>query len=230
MQSGQPLGVAVRAEGEDVGEHSPGREGQREPECACNAGPALPDEVDRQQRQDEQAGVPEVERRQFVIRAERKTEQRRHLDGQRRGHGKAQDDEHLGVSGVRRFIGSAGADDQLLPQPLGVRACELARQRIEAAHALDRDQEGFFSCQAGLGQRRQLVAQMSLELLDVGTVKGLPAAQILPPLRDLLLERLIGEGRHAVHACIQIPRSVPSTTCHCCRCAASCARPSLVIR
>ena len=145
-------------------------------------------------------------------------------------HGQAQDDEYLGVSGVRRSIGRAGTDDQLLPQPLGMLACELARQRVEAAHALDRDQEGLFSGQASLGQRRQLVAQMSLELLDVGTVKGLPAAQILPPLRDLLLERLIGEGRHTVHAFIQIPRRVPSTACHCCRWAASCARPSLVIR
>ena len=98
-------------------------------------------------------------------------------------------------------------------------AGELARQRVEAAHALDRDQEGLFSGQAGLGQRRQLVAQMPLELLDVGAVKGLAAAQILPPLRDLLLERSIGEGRHAVHACIQSPRRVLSTTCHCCRCA-----------
>ena len=206
--------------GKMLAKNSPGREGQREPERALDAGPALPDEVERQQRQHEQAGVPEVEhRRRTTVRPE--TEQRGHLDGQRRGHGQAQDDEHLGVSGVRRFIGRAGADDQLLPQPVGMLACELARQRIEAAHALDRDQEGLFSGQAGLGQRRQLVAQMRLELLDVGTVKGLAAAQVLPPLRDLLLERLIGEGRHAVHACIQRPRRVPSTTCHCCRCAAS---------
>src|SRR6266540_2352569 len=109
-------------------------------------------------------------------------------------------------------------------------ACELARERIEVAHALDRDQEGLFSGEAGPGQGRQLVAQMPLELLDVRTVKDLAATQILPPLRDLLLERLIGEGRHAVHACIQIPRRVLSTTCHCCRWAASCARPSRVIR
>ena len=68
---------------------------------------------------------------------------------------------------------------------------------------------------------------MSLELLHVGTVNGPPAAKVFPPLRDLLLERLIGEGRHAVHASIQIPRRVPSTACHCCRWAASCARPSL---
>ena len=86
------------------------------------------------------------------------------------------------------------------------------------------------SGEPGLDERRQLVAQMSLELLHVGAVKRLPAAQVRPPLRDLFLERAIGEGRHAVHAFIQIPRRVPSTTCHCCRWAASCIRPSLVIR
>ena len=152
------------------------------------------------------------------------------MTAKRRGDGKAQDDERLGASGVRRLVGSVGGDDQLLPQPLGVLARELARQRIEAAHALDGDQEGFVSCQAGLRERRQLVAQMSLELLDVRTVKGLPAAHVRPPLRDLLLERLVGEGRHAGHAFIQMPRRVSSTTCHCCRWAASCARPSFVIR
>ena len=163
-------------------------------------------------------------------RAERNAEQRRHLDGQRRGDGKAQDDERLGACGVRRLVGGVGGDDQLLPQPLGVRACELARQRIQAAHALDRDQEGFVPCQAGLGERHQLVAQMPLELLHVGTMKGGPAAHVRAPLGDLLLERSIGEGRHAVHAFIQMPRRVSSTAFHCCRCAASCARPSLVMR
>ena len=108
--------------------------------------------------------------------------------------------------------------------------CELTRQRIEIAHALDRNQECFIPCQTGLGERRQLIAQMSLELLHVGTLKTLTAAYVRAPLRDLLFERLIGEGRHAGHSFIQIPRRVPSTTCHCCRWAASCARPSLVIR
>ena len=123
-----------------------------------------------------------------------------------------------------------GGNDQLLPQPFGVRARELSRQRIEAAHALDRDQERFITCQPALGERRQLIAQMSLELLDVGSVKGLPAADVRPPLRDLFLERLIGECRHTVHAFIQMPRSVPSTAFHCCRWAASSARPSFVMR
>jgi len=62
VQSGQLLSVAARAEGEEVGEKSPGREGQREPEAARNARTTLPHEIDRQQWQDEQTGVAEVER------------------------------------------------------------------------------------------------------------------------------------------------------------------------
>ena len=152
------------------------------------------------------------------------------LTAKRRGDGQAQDDERLGALRCSPTHRRVGGHDQLLPQPLGVRARELARQRVEAAHALDRDQERFISRQPGLGERRQLVAEMPLELFHVGTVNGLPAEQVGPPLRDLLLERSIGEGRHAVHAFIQRPRRVSSTTCHCCRWAASCARPSLVIR
>ena len=110
------------------------------------------------------------------------TKQRRHLDGQRRGDGKAEDDEQLGVCGIRR----------------------LARQRVKMAHALDRDHESFIRRQTGLGKSRELVAQMSLEFLDVRIVNGPPAAQGLTPLRDLLLERSIGEPRHTVHSFIEV--------------------------
>ena len=75
VQSGQLFCVAARVEGKDVGENSPGREGQREPEAACNTRLTLPHEVDRKQRQDEQAGVAEVER--FLTSVDPKTEQRR---------------------------------------------------------------------------------------------------------------------------------------------------------
>ena len=77
--------------------------------------------------------------------------------------------------------------------------------------------ERFISGKAGLGERGQLVAQVSLEFLHVGTVNRLPAAEVGPPLRDLILEWLIGEGRHTVQACIQMPRRVPSTAFHCSR-------------
>lgn len=105
-----------------------------------------------------------------------------------------------------------------------MRARELARQRIEVAHALYGNEERFIATQAGLGQLRQLIAEMGLELLDIGAVERLAASHVGAPLRDLLLEWAIVECRHAVQASIQMPRSVLSTACHCCRWAASCAR------
>ena len=50
------------------------------------------------------------------------------------------------------------------------------------------------------------------------------------PVRDVILDGLLGEGRHTGHACIQMPRRVPSTAFHGSRWAASGARPSFVIR
>ena len=83
--------------GKTLANTAPAAKGSASQRPLTNVQPTLPHEVDREQREDEQAGVPDVEQRQLVIRAERKTEQRRHLDGQRRGDGKAQDDERLGV-------------------------------------------------------------------------------------------------------------------------------------
>jgi hypothetical protein len=144
VQSSEHFSVAARKERINVGEHSSGREGQREPEAASNIRAALPHEVGGEQREDEQGGVPKVERRQLLVWTESNTEQRRHLDGQCRGDRKAQNDETFGVCGARRLI-AVGGDDELLPQSLGMRACEFARQRIEAAHTFDRNQKRFIS-------------------------------------------------------------------------------------
>ena len=104
MQNGQNVRVAALrkvielfsiVEGVEIGEHRGGRERQREPQARGSARPTLPQEVNRQQRKDEETGVPEVQRRHFLVRAERNTEERRQLDGQRRNDGKAQDDEYL---------------------------------------------------------------------------------------------------------------------------------------
>ena len=79
MQDGQYLSVATLqgvvepfwiVEGKDVGEDGRGREGQCQPEVAHCFQPALPYEVDRQQREHEQAGVAEIERRHIRIRVE----------------------------------------------------------------------------------------------------------------------------------------------------------------
>ena len=126
MQSGQHLGVAARPEAEHVGENRPGREGQRQPEAARAARPTLPNEVDGEQRQHEQARVPGVERLVYETTVESKTEQRRHLDNQRCRKGQTQDDQRLGPRIRPRVIDVAGGDDQLPPQPFRVLARKLA--------------------------------------------------------------------------------------------------------
>ena len=68
-------------------------------------------------------------------------------------------------------------------------ARELAREGVEVAHPLDRDEERLVGREARLGESRDLLAQMVLELRHVDGVDGLPAAEVAPPLVDLLLER-----------------------------------------
>ncbi len=214
-----------------VGEHRPSHERERQPQGADSVQPPLPHEVDGEQREDKQRGVPEVEQRQLGIRVEVHTEQLRQLDRHRGGDGKAQDDECLGACSVRRVVRCVGGDDQLLPQPLGVLAREFSGERVEAAHALDRDEEGFVRRKTGVREGGQLVAEVAFELGHVGTVDGLPATQVHPPLRDLLFEgRAVQRRRHAGHAFIQMQRSVSFTACHCCCWASSWTRPSGVMR
>ena len=129
-------------------------------------------------------------------------------------------------------------------------ARELTRERVEVAHALHRHQERFIGVESRVDQDRHLLAQMVFQLRHVDRVDRLPAAEIAPPLVDLLLERdsgisdpaslrlllavggltpvqLAGTDRETVR---QMPRSVASTACHCLRCSSSCARPWDVIR
>jgi hypothetical protein len=69
-----------------------------------------------------------------------------------------------------------------------VLARELARERVEVAHPLDRDEERLVRREPGLGQRRDLLAQVILELRHVDGVDRLPSPEEAPPLVDLLLE------------------------------------------
>ncbi len=111
-----------------------------------------------------------------------------------------------------------------------MRPGKLARDGVKAAHPLDRDEKGLVAVKPAVDERGQLIAQVRLELFDVCALDGSPAAHVASPLRDLVFERRVGKGGHAVLTLIQMPRKVPSTTCHCWRCAASCDFPSLVMR
>ena len=91
-----------------------------------------------------------------------------------------------------------------------------------------------------------LLAQMVFQLGDIDRMDRLTAAEVAPPLVDLLLERdpvierghrqaPCGRGAAAAVSCgtlsiCQMPRSVASTACHWRRSSASCVWPRDVIR
>ncbi len=96
-------------------------------------------------------------------------------------------------------------------------AGELTGHRVKAAHAFDRHEECLIRRQSGLGQPLDLIAEVPLQLLHVGLTNRPTAAQIAPPMCDLFIQQRALRGyRHAGQAFNQIPRSVLSTTCHCC--------------
>ena len=81
-------------------------------------------------------------------------------------------------------------------------ARELAREGVELAHALHRHQERLVGGEPRGGQHRHLLAQMVLQLRDVDGVDRLPAAEVAPPLVDLLLERhRVIRSRHRQAPC-----------------------------
>jgi hypothetical protein len=121
---------------------------------------ALPSEVGDEERQHEEAGISEVEQRVGVGLAEdMPAEQLRKLDGCGGRGSERKNEERFGAEGRPLRLAHVGAgDDELLPQPVGVFARELARQRVEAAHALDRDEKGFVASETSVRQRRHLIA------------------------------------------------------------------------
>ena len=70
-----------------------------------------------------------------------------------------------------------------------VLARELPREVVELAHALHRYQERFIGGEPRVDQDRYLLAQMVFQLRYIDGVDCLPAAEVAPPLVDLLLER-----------------------------------------
>jgi hypothetical protein len=116
-------------------------------------------------------------------------EQRRRLDRQRGGERKRERDDGVGAKRRLRLAAVGVEGDKLFPQPLGMFARKLARQRIEFAHALDRHEERLVRRETRFRQRVDLRAQMILELRHVDRVDGLTALEIAAPPADLLLER-----------------------------------------
>ena len=77
------------------------------------------------------------------------------------------------------------AQDELLPQSAPVLACELPGQGVEVPHPLHGDEERLVGREAGRVQLGDLVAKMSVELIDVAAVDGRGLRDVGPPLGDL---------------------------------------------
>ncbi len=154
-----------------------------------------------------------------------KAEELRDLERDGRGDREPHGEGGVPMRGGRRGAG-ARRNDELLPEALGVLAGELARDRIQIAQTLDRDEERFVFVKAGFAQRLDLAAEMVLELLDVDGADGLPPPEILPPFPDALF--LQSFFRHPFSSVVgnqpgctagstarrQTPRSAVSTVCH----------------
>ena len=75
-------------------------------------------------------------------------------------------------------------------------ASEFARKGVDAAHALDRNQEGLVRREPCVGQRRNLLAQMVLQFRHVDGMDRLATVQIAAPQINLLLECRRRIARH----------------------------------
>ena len=164
------------------------RHGQ--PAKSAGVEPPFPDEVAGQERQHEETRVADVETDVFILMfVQLQPEERRHLDGHRRSHRKTEGDD--GVRSARRsqLSGIRRHEHELLPEAVRVLARELPREGVEVAHALHRHQERFIGREPRIDETRDLLAQMVFQLRDIDRVDRLPAAEVAPPLVDLLLER-----------------------------------------
>ena len=75
--------------------------------------------------------------------------------------------------------------DELLPQSAAVLAGELPRQSVEVPHPLHGNEKRLIACQAGRVQLGDLVAKVSLQLVEVAAVDGRGLRDVGPPLGDL---------------------------------------------
>jgi len=116
-------------------------------------------------------------------------EERRHLHGHASRHCETEGDDGIRSNPRSWLPGIRWANDELLPEALRVLARELLRERVEIAHPLHRDQKRLIGGEPGVGQHRDVLAQMILQLRDIDRVERLPPLEIAPPLVDLFFER-----------------------------------------
>ncbi len=219
------LGGAVVDERVDVDHDSGHDERSDHRERGSRRDAALPTEIQCHERKYEQRGI--ADEHPF----------RHDLDGDADGRGGRDDEaDHDSefVTSSAQIAGWFRGQHQLLPQPVRVLAGELTRQRIDAAHALDGDQERFVVVEATGGEVGDLPAEVVFHLVGVGGGDGLMAENVSAPSVDLALELgLRGHARPSAAGGRATVRhtwsSASATTSHCDLRSASAANPDAVI-
>ena len=110
------------------------------------------------------------------------------LDRHARPDGEGEDDGQLAPGRRAGVVGALRNQDELLPQPVGVFAGKLAGDGVEVAEALDRDEESLLIIEAGRLPVGDLLAQVVLELVNVGGGDRLAPLNISAPPVDLGLQ------------------------------------------
>ena len=73
-----------------------------------------------------------------------------------------------------------------------MRGCERMGKRIGAGAALERDEEGFISGQAGGGQQRDFIAQLRFAHSGLRAAGSGVAVHVFPPPGNLRFEGWVG--------------------------------------
>ena len=142
MQRGERLGRSFRGKRKGVDQDGGSDEGQADPDCAGAPEPALPPEIARETRKDEEAHVPHID--PAALR-ERKAEELREPDRDGGQRGQPEDHHRFGPgapAGICRLRGPV----QEIP---GVREGELAGWGMPFAQPLQGDEERLVSVEPG---------------------------------------------------------------------------------
>ena len=230
---------AARGERIDVGEHGRRDERHGQPAEQCWRRAAV------SRRSSRSAGAARRgsgcgRRSSALVSFNRSPKSAGHLDEHGRRHRKTEGDD-----GVRSRRAPAAPRDPWRHDRAASRGAPSARARTPARgrrgspmrFTATRNASSVAS--PAVDQARDLLAQMVLQLRDVDGVDRLSAAEVAPPLVDLLLERYrVIWSRHrqapmvvarltplddrtGMESARQMPRSVASTACHCSRSSAS---------
>lgn len=228
VQDGEQLGGTAGGEGVDVDHDRQHGEGDQQHRRHARREPAGPHKVAGKEREDQQAEVARLGCA-VVEPGHSGLDRNPGPDGERQDHGQLAPRWRAGVVGLFRD------EHELLPQPVGVLAGKLARDGVEVAQAFDGHEEGLLVIEPGRLAVGDLLAEVVLQLVDVGGGDRLAALDVPAPLLDLGLKFRVLHHAHPTAgaggccAACHTWRSAAATTDHCCCRLASSSRPAGVI-